>query len=324
MEERSPEIKKDELKSFEENPYDPGKSRPEDVMRIFFVNNVPIIPVVSKTGTLVGILKKEDMVSELSDIERARKQITDQFISKLIKKATLDDLLPYVSKTKNFIVINVFGEPQGEWSRLDLLEASEKESKKTPSAYEIEKQREAQVLEWIIYLILEHIPRALYAINQNGKTIFYNSHFEELYSRTMKGEIDIDFVEKSINDSTKNDFFCRHNNEEMFFYNRDMDFYYEKVPLTSKTEKLGFLIYCETMEKNQFPLMPADAKFAKGSLSDKLAFFERMIIVEALQSHEFELNASCKQLQITKQNLLKKIEKYDIEYEDASSYRKKK
>ncbi len=324
MEEHSPEIKKDELKSFEENPYDPGKSRPEDVMRIFFVNNVPVIPVVSKTGALVGILKKDDMVSELSDIERARKQKTDQFISKLIKKVTLDDLLPYVSKTKSFVVINVFGEVQGEWSRLELLEATEKESRKAPSAHEIEKQREAQVLEWIIYLILEHIPRALYAINQNGKTIFYNSHFEELYSRAMKGEIDINFVEKSINDSAKNDFFYRHNNEEMFFYNRDMDFYYEKVPLTNKTEKLGFLIFCETTDKNQFPLMPGDAKFSKGSLTDKLSFFERMIIVESLQSHEFDLNASCKQLQLTKQNLLKKIEKYDIEYVDVSGSRKKK
>ncbi|HON80198.1 MAG TPA: CBS domain-containing protein, partial [Spirochaetota bacterium] len=84
MESQKPDEKnnKEPLKEFNENPYDPGKTKPEDIMRIFFVNNVPIIPVTSKSGLLIGILRKEDLVSELSDIERVRQQKTDQFISK--------------------------------------------------------------------------------------------------------------------------------------------------------------------------------------------------------------------------------------------------
>lgn len=316
MEVQKPDEKdiKEPLKEFNDNPYDPGKTKPEDIMRIFFVNNVPVIPVSSKSGLLVGILRKEDLVSELSDIERVRQQNTDQFISKLTRKVTLDDLLPYVAKTKEFTVINIFGEVQGRWSRLDLLEAAEKNSKRKLSETEIEKQREEQVLEWIIYLILEHIPRALYALNQNGKTIFFNSNFEELYLQAMKAEIDIDFIEKSLNNPDKNDFFYRHKNEEMYFYNKDMDFYYEKVPLMNKDEKLGFLIFCDKLNAMPSSLVPADDSLKDKPLQEKLEFLERMILVETLNDCNCDHSEVCRKLNISKQFLLKKIKKYDINY----------
>lgn len=314
MEAQKPDekINKDPLKEFNENPYDPGKSKPEDIMRIFFINNVPIIPVTSKSGLLIGILRKEDLVSELSDIERVRQQKTDQFISKLTKKMTLDDLLPYVAKTREFTVINIFGEPQGRWSRLDLLEAAEKNSKRKLTDKEVEQQREEQVLEWIIYLILEHIPRALYALNQNGKTIFFNSHFEELYTNSMKSDIDVEIIEKSLNNPEKNDFFYRHKNEDIYFYNKDMDFYYEKVPLMNKDEKLGFLIFCDSLSGMPSSLIPSDTLLKDKPLQERLDFLERMIIVETLNECGQDYTETSRKLNITKQFLLKKMKKHDI------------
>ena len=50
------EIKSD-IVSFDESPYSPEIKKPEDIVRLFYVHNVPILPVVSKRGILLGILK---------------------------------------------------------------------------------------------------------------------------------------------------------------------------------------------------------------------------------------------------------------------------
>ena len=49
MEKNAPN-KQDMTREFEENPYNPDKMTPEDVMRLFFSNDLPIIPVISRTG----------------------------------------------------------------------------------------------------------------------------------------------------------------------------------------------------------------------------------------------------------------------------------
>ena len=61
-----------------------------------------------KRGILLGILSKEKVISELSDIERVNRQKIDDFITKVLRKMTLDDLLPLVGNIKEFVVINLF------------------------------------------------------------------------------------------------------------------------------------------------------------------------------------------------------------------------
>src|SRR3990172_6812169 len=153
------EKQSDGKKAFEENPFNPENRRPEDIVRLFYSRNVPIIPVVSKRGMLIGILKKEDVVAELSDIDRVAKMKVDEFVTRLAAKLPLDELLPY-GQIKEFIVINIFGEEQGRWSRLQLFTASEIPERAAAAAErEAGQQKEEQVLEGMIYLILEHIPR---------------------------------------------------------------------------------------------------------------------------------------------------------------------
>ena len=83
MESQEADGTKENLKKFDENPYNPDKVKPEDIIRIFFINDIPLIPVISNRGILLGVLNKDDAVSELSDIERVNKQKTDQIINKL-------------------------------------------------------------------------------------------------------------------------------------------------------------------------------------------------------------------------------------------------
>lgn len=307
------EIKKEdnETREFTENPFDHQNRRPEDVVRLFYIHDVPIIPVISKRGVLIGILRKESVISELSDIERVEKLKIDEFITRIAVKMNFDDLLQY-GKIREFVVINIFGEIQGRWSRLQLF-ASCDNAKIAQHDDEVKKQQEDQVLEWMIYHILEHIPRALYALNENGKTIFYNSLFEEMYSEKFKEEVNVETVEKTISDPEKNELFSGLNQDDLYFYNADLDIFYEKIPMTSSGRKSGFLIFCDRKApgENEFKIPGVDLR--DKSLTEILESVERHLIVDSLHGSEC-LDAAAEQLKLAKQALSAKIKKYGIHY----------
>jgi len=307
----------DELREFEENPYATDDKKPEDILRLFYAHNTPIIPVISKRGLLLGILKKDDVVSELSDIDRASHYKIDEFISGLSRKMNLDDLLEY-GKIREFVIINLFGEVQGRWSRMQLFMASESLVKTPDIQNEAENHKEEQVLEWIIYLILEHVPRALYAINDAGKTIFYNSHFEDAYKKKQKNDVDTVFVENSLKDSDKNDFFTGKNSKEVYFYNKDLDIYYEKIPLISKKKKIGFLIYCNSKQISTDDLVISGVDIRGMSLDEIMSSVERRLLVNALKGNK-DLKVVADSLHISRQALNTKMKKFNIDLKKSNN-----
>lgn len=298
-----------EIKEFEENPFDHQNKRPEDVVRLFYLHDVPVIPVVSKRGMLLGILRKESVIAELSDIERVEKMKIDEFITRLAARMSFDDLLPY-GKIKEFIVINIFGEEQGTWSRLQLFSACDTSRGSAPEA-EIKKQQEDQALEWMIYLILEHIPRALYALNSKGSTIFYNSHFEDICSEKLKKEVDPKQVERLLSDPAKNELFAEINDNDLYFYNTELEMFYEKVPLMSSGKKSGFLIFFDNKSTSDNAFKVPGVDLRGKSLQDILESVERHMVVEALRNMENHDKAA-ESLKITKQALVTKIKKFGI------------
>jgi PAS domain-containing protein len=300
-------------RAFEENPFNPDNSRPEDIVRLFYVHNVPLIPVVSKRGILLGLLNKNDVVAELSDIGRVEKVKTDAFVTKLAKKMTFDELLPY-GFFKEFIVINIFGEVQGKWSRLELFTATEAHER-TPAASEkdADRQREDQVLEWMIYLILEHLPSPLYAVNSSGKTIFYNGHFEDMYRKQFRKDVDIGFVEKAIGDAEKNELLSDKKSNELVFYNRDLKFHYEKIPLMSKRKKVGFLMHCSRESDEMSGSLIPGIDIKSKSLDEIIGAVERMVLVDLLKGKK-NLDAAAKSLKISRKSLMHKIKKHGIHF----------
>jgi len=308
-------IKKEDTdtKEFTENPFDHQNRRPEDVVRLFYLHDVPIIPVISKRGILIGILRKESVISELSDIERVEKLKIDEFITRIAVKMNFDDLLKY-GKIREFVVINIFGELQGHWNRLQLFAACDN-AKIAHHEDEIKKQQEDQVLEWMIYHILEHIPRALYALNEKGKTVFYNSLFEELYEEKMNSEVDVENVEKTISDPARNELFSALNQDDLHFYNSDLDMFYEKIPLVSGGKKSGFLIFCENKNpgENEFKIPGVDLR--NKTLNEILEAVERHLLVDAIRSGK-NLDDAAQKLKITKQALVSKIKKFGIHYSE--------
>lgn len=303
---------KDETVAFDENPYSPDAKKPEDIVRLFYSNDMPILPVVSKRGILIGVLKKDDVVSELSDLARNCNTAIDKFITSTAKMLSFEELVSY-SNNKEFLVINIFGEVFGRWTRLQLLSASEMQAgnAKASPVPELEKQQDEQVLEWMIYLILEHIPRGLYALNESGKTIFYNSHFEELYIKSVGSDVDTEFVERSIKNSDKNELISDRNSDDTYFYNKDLGIKYEKVPMMSKGKRVGFLIYCASDISDEEKLTIPGVDVRGMPLSEMLESIERQIIVDAIKKTD-EIEDACRSLKISRQAMLTKIKKYKI------------
>jgi transcriptional regulator with PAS, ATPase and Fis domain len=298
---------KELLREFNENPFDPARKTPEDVMRIFYQFNVPIVPVVSRRNTLLGIITKEEITAEMSDIERFSSRKIDDFITRIAKKRTMTELLPHIADVNEFTIINIFGEVQGTMSRSDLVAACENRPVQSSSHEEITDSRDQKAMEWMIYLILEHIPRALYVLNADGRTIFYNSYFEKLYCAARGGEeVDHLFVEKTLAEPLKNECSEGHSGgKEIVFRNLDLAFEYEKVPMFANGEKVGYLIYCADNPE-------AEESAVSGTLSERLALAERQILVNEILRADGDLSSAAKSLAITKAALVQKSDKLGI------------
>ncbi|HOO72434.1 MAG TPA: hypothetical protein PK926_11800 [Spirochaetota bacterium] len=300
-----------ETREIEENPYDPERKKPEDIVRLFYIHNVPIIPVISRRGVLIGIMRKDDVIAELSDIERVEKLTIDAFITSLARKMTLDDFLAY-GKIKEFTVINIFGEVLGSWPRLRLFSALEERGGTEAIKDDITEQKDQQMLEWIIYLVLEHIPRGLYAVNKKGKTIFYNSHFEEHVEKIFNKALDSDVVEDLLKNPRKNELVTGPSGGEICFFNKDLSLYYEKIPLMSKKKNLGYLIFSLNESEIKPGLKLPGVDIRGMSLAEMIEAFERSVIVELINEMEDTGKVSSR-LKISVKSLKSRIVKLGID-----------
>ena len=314
MDDDNLKISETDTMEFTENPFDHQNVRPEDIVRLFYTHDVPIIPVVSKRGILIGILKKQNIIGELSDIERIEQLKIDEFITRNAIRMNFDDLIPY-GKIREFVVINIFGEIQGKWSRIQLFTACDN-SNTVDHEIEIKKQQDDQVLDWMIYLILEHIPRALYAVNENGKTIFYNSHFEDLYFSKYNTDIDVKIIERLFSDPMKNELFSKADDKDLFFHNSELGIFYEKIPLMSSEKKAGFLIFCDKKGLDFEELIVAGVDLRGESFQNIVEAVERQIIIGAIRKGK-DLDESADLLKLTRQGLSSKIKKFGIELDKS-------
>ncbi|MBN2771637.1 MAG: hypothetical protein JXR90_13145 [Spirochaetes bacterium] len=299
-----------ELLEYESNPFDTTKKRAADIMRIFFERNVPLLPVVSRDNHLFGIITKPALTAAMSDIDNFDSVKIDAFVMKVAQKMEFEEVVALIGNEKLFPVINIFGEEKGNWSRIDLLEASDvTRMKKNDVDLEVQQNKEDAALEWMIYMILEHIPRPLYAVNQNGGTVFYNGLFEQLVCERLDVfEPDVEYIEKSFADVTLNDYF-EGSLGEYCFYNKELDLYYEKVPMKNEGKSVGYLIYCSRGLKEH-----ADAGTNQDAVSfdGKVEAYERKLIVDALHASGNELTITAEMLDISRSALQKKIKKLGI------------
>lgn len=144
------------------------------------------LPVVSSTGELVGLLSKDRVQRELSDLGGKREEYEE--IPEFILDLDLhESILQYFKEANLIPVIGLDGEKRESWDKPRFLAAFTKldsKKQKDPKLEEIhnkiDKQKEKQEsIHWFMEMILSHFPDGLLATDVNGNSVFYNESFEE-------------------------------------------------------------------------------------------------------------------------------------------------
>ncbi|TGM47939.1 transcriptional regulator [Leptospira biflexa] len=158
----------------------------ESLYRHFLLTRATHIPVTNEKGDLVGLLSKDRVHRELSDLGKEREDL-DQIPIDILETELNESVILYFKETSLIPVIGLDGEKKETWDKPRFLAAFTKlESKqiRDPKLDSIEtklekKKENLDSIQWFMELILSHFPDGLIATDVTGGTIFYNESFEK-------------------------------------------------------------------------------------------------------------------------------------------------
>ncbi|TGL45159.1 helix-turn-helix domain-containing protein [Leptospira perdikensis] len=157
----------------------------ESLYRHFLLTRATHLPVISEEGELLGLLSKDRVHRELSDLGREREDL-DQIPLDILETELHENLLLYFKESTQIPVIGLDGEKKDNWDKPRFLAAFTKLDStqiRDPKLEEIEsklekKKENADSVQWFMELILSHFPDGLLATDVTGSTVFYNETFE--------------------------------------------------------------------------------------------------------------------------------------------------
>lgn len=157
----------------------------ESLYRHFLLTRATHLPVISEAGELLGLLSKDRVHRELSDLGREREDL-DQIPLDILETELHENLLLYFKESTQIPVIGLDGEKKDNWDKPRFLAAFTKLDSsqiRDPKLEEIEsklekKKENADSVQWFMELILSHFPDGLIATDVTGSTVFYNETFE--------------------------------------------------------------------------------------------------------------------------------------------------
>ena len=166
-----------------------------DLLRVFYSTRSSFLPVVALNGDgnpsdlLEGFLSREKINREMTDLERASRELHAIPPELLIREHFPGDLHSYLETTPEIPVVDMKGREIGFWDREKVLsawtilkkkyeeQAREKPADPVPASPEPTPSHSEG--EWLARLILSGIPNPLFASDLDGNTLFYNEAFEE-------------------------------------------------------------------------------------------------------------------------------------------------
>ncbi|TGK47937.1 transcriptional regulator [Leptospira kanakyensis] len=157
----------------------------ESLYRHFLLTKATHLPVISEEGELLGLLSKDRVHRELSDLGREREDL-EQIPLEILETELHENLLLYFKESTQIPVIGLDGEKKDNWdkprflasfTRLDSSQGRDPKLEEIESKLE-KKKENADSVQWFMELILSHFPDGLLATDVNGSTIFYNESFE--------------------------------------------------------------------------------------------------------------------------------------------------
>ncbi|TGK84349.1 transcriptional regulator [Leptospira montravelensis] len=157
----------------------------ESLYRHFLLTKATHLPVISEAGELLGLLSKDRVHRELSDLGREREDL-DEIPLEILERELHENLILYFKESTQIPVIGLDGEKKDNWDKPRFLAAFSKLDSaniRDPKLEEIESKLEkkkdnADSVQWFMELILSHFPDGLLATDVTGSTVFYNETFE--------------------------------------------------------------------------------------------------------------------------------------------------
>ncbi|XDD55166.1 helix-turn-helix domain-containing protein [Leptospira sp. WS4.C2] len=158
----------------------------ESLYRHFLLTRATHLPVISEEGELLGLLSKDRVHRELSDLGREREDL-DEIPLDILETELHENLILYFKESAQIPVIGLNGEKKDNWdkprflaafTKLDALQIRDPKLEEIESKLE-KKKENADSVQWFMELILSHFPDGLLATDVTGSTVFYNETFEK-------------------------------------------------------------------------------------------------------------------------------------------------
>lgn len=156
----------------------------ESIYRHFMVTPVSHLPVVDQNFNLVGLVSKEKLLIEMSDISGAGtelEKISDDFLDYNITES----IIQYFQNNRTIPVLNLTAQKVDSWEKPRFLAEITKLTDKSVKEEEVVKKEDAEfsdnknVIFQYMSLILSSFPDSLFATDKEGVTTFYNEQFEK-------------------------------------------------------------------------------------------------------------------------------------------------
>lgn len=156
------------------------------------VTPVSHLPVVDENSDIVGLISKEKVLMEMSDIASSGQEyekIPEQFLDFNITEG----VIYYFQNNRTIPVINHLSQKVDTWEKPRFLAEVSKLTHKSPVLTTETKEAEGEPLNenkqaifQFMSLVLASFPDALFATDKEGVTTFYNEKFElEILARSI-------------------------------------------------------------------------------------------------------------------------------------------
>ena len=291
-------------------------------------------------GKLIGFLTRKDLdlwVSDLDRLGREHKRIPREILNQGLSPAELLKLLP---AGQSIPVLNSEGAKVAFWNESELIQAMgqlprQSSLERPPHPQATSEQGKLKLLSqgrndcspvsensrWLGNLLLRALPWPLYACDLQGKTLFFNSSFEEQILRKAKIKNSLqraekylmEIVRKLLAQSFMEDSQSRYPHAALSTYDHSLSHYIRIVNLEEEGHLHGYLLVFQESEDPGF-INEVKRHLASGSSLDEIIDeIERRIIFNALGSNGKNISHTAKALGIKRSTLQNKIQRLKIE-----------
>ena len=232
----------------------------EFMYKYFMMTPVSHLPVVDENGKLVGLLSRQKLKTEMSDLSFSDREF-DEIPRDFLEFELSENIVNYFTRHGQIPVLALSADNADFWDKPRFLAEF---SRLQDSAEKPEKKEEVSVpdpkdshIRWYMELVLQNFPDPLLATDLDGNSIFYNENFIQkiLSQKQFRGSIS--FAERYLRDLNR-ELFARYLKAHDLELNDDrvikswlknIEVYLRVITLTSESGKVvGFLYHFSERE----------------------------------------------------------------------------